>query len=370
MGRPSSVAIVNGSGRFSGVTLSVVPYLEAFERMGLPVRWYQCADRGMNSSVRRDEVRIAGAGLSLESVELGLNRLLVFPRRLRRIPEDMILLGDPSLAYIGGTHARRIVLVHDLLPLTEYADRTDARLMFYTIIPKLRQMTGIIVSTGAMRGQLAAHGVDPSRMRVVPYTHGLGFHPDHVARSVARVAKTRSLRILYVGTDRPFKNVDFVLDLAHALDGAPDGTQYSFTLLSPLRSSTLSRIGHLGLHNVRVIQRVPSAAAMYEECDVLVYPSLHEGFGRPIIEALAFGIPIVANRIPPFVEILGNTGIVHAVDVPGDWIRTLKSLSNPDTLRAQALRSLELSKQFTPERFYERVEGALDELLAQTPSEN
>ncbi len=370
MGAPSRVAIVNGSSRFSGVTLSVIPYLEALERMGLAVRWYQCADRGKNSTVRSDEVTIGGAGLSVESVEMGLNRLLIFPYRLRQMPEDVILLGDPSLAYVGGSHARRIVLVHDLLPLTEYADRTDARLMFYTIIPKLRQMTGIIVSTSAMRGELARYGIDPRRMQVIPYTHGLGIHPEHVERSVERVRRTRTLRVLYVGTDRPFKNVGFVLELARALGAAPGGVTYSFTLLSQLRPSTIAKIGHLGLRNVRVFQRVPSAAEMYEECDVLVYPSLHEGFGRPIIEALAFGIPIVANRIPPFVEILGQTGIVRSVDAPHDWIATLKSLTDPETLRAQARRSLELSEQFSPERFYQRVSAALRTLLEGRPHEN
>ncbi|MGA7922556.1 MAG: glycosyltransferase family 4 protein [Thermoplasmata archaeon] len=361
--RPS-IAIVNSSSRFGGITLSAVSLYDALRSSGFPVTWYQCVDGGRERFTPDGGVVVSGAGIRIESLELGVNRLWTFPRRLQWIPEDIVLLADPTLTYVARYHRRSIVLVYDLLPLSHYADRLDSRWMFRYVIPKLRTMTRVIVPTTTLRDELVRRGVDPRRIRMVRLSHSLGEHPDHVDRSVERVHRTRELRVLYVATDRPWKNIDFVLRLAKAMESVSSGTHFTFTLLSQLMPSTRQRFEDLKLTNVRIIERLPSIASLYDESDVLVYPSLYEGFGRPLIEAQAFGLPIVANRIQPFIELLGDAGILLSVDSLDAWIATLTSLADPDTLRAHAQRSLELSRSYAPERYRESVLEAFDRLPA------
>jgi glycosyltransferase involved in cell wall biosynthesis len=306
---------------------------------------------------------VSGLGLPLESLEMGINRLWVFPRRLRVVPEDILLLTDPTLSWVSRFHPRTAVLVHDLLPLTEFADRHDSRWMFRAIIPQLRRMRLIVVTTQTMRAELVRRGVDPSILRVVPYTHELGFHADHPTRSIERMARTGVVRLLYVATDRPFKNVDFVLRLAELLNAATSGPRFEVTLLSSLRPDTRRRVATLKLPNLRAVDRVASVAELYDASDVLLYPSLHEGFGRPLIEAMAYGLPILANRIQPFIDILGAAGILLSVDSTNSWATALNSLVDGATYADLARRSLERGLAFSPDRFESSVVGAFRELL-------
>ncbi len=358
-----TIAIVNGSPRFSGITLSAESFVEVLREVGFGVRWYQCVDRGKSPYLPSGSVEVAGAGVPFESLEMGLNRLWVFPRQLRHLEEKIVLLTDPTLSNVGRFHPRTIGLVWDLLPLTPYADRIDSRWMFRSVLPRLREMIRIVVPTLTMREELSAHKIDPQRIRVVRPTHALGLHPDHLERSAERLERSRVLQVLYVATDRPWKNIDFVLRLAKSMESTPTAARFRFTIVSQLKPSTWQRIRDLQVSNLRVIERVPSLSSLYEESDVLVYPSRHEGFGRPIIEGLGFGLPVLANRIQPFFELLGNAGTFLGVDSTEPWAEALYALADPSALRLQARKSLELAPLYAPDRFRTSVIDAFGDFL-------
>ena len=364
-----TIAIVNASSRYSGVTLSAQPYADALRRMGFASQWYQCVDRGREPYLPEGGTVVPGLGAPIESVEMGFNRLWCFPHRLRRLTEQVVVITDPTLCFVASKHSRRVALVHDLLPLSRYADRWDSRLMFHVIIPKLRQMALVIVTTDLLRDELVRWGVSSNIIRVVPYTHGLGFHPEHPVQSVDRITRTGEARLLYIATDRPSKNLDFVFRLARALDRRGDGPRFTITLLSRLRPETARRIAALRLTNLRVIPEVPRVGALYDASDVLIYPSLHEGFGRPLIEAMAYGLPVLANRIRPITDILGSAGIFLDADSVDAWVTALHSLTASRSLAELSHRSLERGAEFLPDRFQisvcEAFHGLLDEVTHQ-----
>jgi glycosyltransferase involved in cell wall biosynthesis len=294
---------------------------------------------------------------------MGVNRLWVFPRRLRSAPERILLLTDPTLAFVARSPPDTVALVHDLTPLTEFADRRDSTWMFRAILPRLRRMRLVVVTTDLMRSELIARGVDANRVRVVPYTHGLGFHPDHPAHSMERMARTGQIRLLYVATDRPFKNLGFVVQLAQALNADQLGPRFPITILSRVRPETARRLAELKLANLQVVPEVPRMEELYEEHDVLIYPSLHEGFGRPLIEALAYGMPVVANRIRPLTDILGDAGIFLGVGSVDPWVSALLSLREPSLFARHAQRALERGQLFLPDHFQRSVNEAFRSLL-------
>ncbi len=358
----SGVAIVNASSRFSGIAQATLPYADALASLGHTVRWYQCVDHGSDPTAFVNQVVVPGFGLPFRSLEMGMNRLWTFPRRTGHVPEDLLLCTDPTLSLVDPPHRPRVVLVHDIIPLSRSADRRDSRLMFQVILPALRKASRVIVPTNSVRDELLQLRFHPDRVRVVPYTHGLGQHPEHVARSLARLRRSHELRLLYVATDRSFKNIPFFVELAKRLENPAGGIAYQFTLLSRLRPETRELLDRVAPANLENIEQVPAMGRLYDSHDVLVYPSLHEGLGRPIIEAMAHGMPVVANRIQPFVEILGQDGLLEQTGDLAEWERAVRSLAEPATLEDRANRALRASTRFTPASFVQNVNAAFQGL--------
>jgi glycosyltransferase involved in cell wall biosynthesis len=353
-----SLAIVNASDRSDGITQDIKPYFERLSRSGYSVKWYQCVDYHGVPYVPEGGITVHGLGFPSRLLDMGINRLWVFPHRLHQLSEETVLLADPTLARIAPSTDRLIAKVHDVRPLTRYSDHFSTRLMFRNVLPRLKRLPRVIVPSTFVQQELVGLSFDPSIIRVVPETHQLGYHPEHVERLLDRVRNRKETRVLYVGADRPYKNIELVLEVARQMERR-DGHQYTFTFVSRFREQTRQRCADLGLKNVRVLSDVESMSSIYEESDLLVFPSLYEGFGRPLIEAMAYGLPIVANRIEPVVEVVGDGGILLDAPDADVWAEALSSLEDLEMLEFFARKSLDRSKAFTPERFEEALFKAL-----------
>lgn len=354
----SSLAIINASDRLDGITRSIEPYYAGLPRLGYSVTWYQCVDYHGEPGGPEGGVTVPGFGFPNRTVDMGINRWWVFPRRLRLLRADTILLADPTLVRVAPDHSRVIVNVHDLRPLTPFSDRSLTRLMFRRVVPRLRKVWRILVPSVAVKEQLDALDVPADIVRVVPETHRLGLHPDHVDRSLRRIRDQRATRVLCISTDRPYKNIDFFLRLARAMRDRREH-RYSFTLVSRLRPQTRRSVERLGLGNLQVLPSVDDIAGVYDAHDVLVFPSRFEGFGRPLIEAMAFGLPILANPIPPVIDVVRDAGLLLEVGSIDSWVQGLLSLEDPTEFASLAGRSLERGKSYLPDRFAEFLRQAL-----------
>lgn len=332
--------------------------MEGLSKLGFTVTWYQCVDHGGHPRIPEGGVEVRGLGFPNRTIDMGANRLWVFRRRLRTLRSEIVLIAEPTLATVAPTDAKLIVYVHDLRPLTHYSDRLVTRLMFRYAIPRLKSAWRILAPTSAVRAELVRIGFDPERVRVVPETHRLGLHPDHVARSVVRRQDQNTTHVLFVGADRRYKNLPFVLRLA-SLMGRRTQHRYLFTLVTRPRRSTRQLLQRMNLPNVRVLSDVDAVSEIYEESDVLVHPSLYEGFGRPLAEATAFGIPVIANRIPVISEVVGDAGVLLDVTDPTKWADALTSWEDPHVFEVQARKSLARGRDFLPERFQKALAEAI-----------
>ncbi len=84
---------------------------------------------------------------------------------------------------------------------------------------------------------------------------------------------------------------------------------------------------------------------------MFIYPSLHEGFGLPILEAMASGVPVVCSRIEPLVEIAGNAALLVDPYDQSDIARGILSVFRDKTLRMKLIEAGILrAKTFTWER--------------------
>jgi glycosyltransferase involved in cell wall biosynthesis len=128
--------------------------------------------------------------------------------------------------------------------------------------------------------------------------------------------------VLYVGSLMPHKNVD---TLVRAF--AFDGVNLDLVLVGPITAAERRRLDEL-IRSLGCGQRVrhlgwvddAELGRRYAAAAAVAIPSLHEGFGLPVLEALQLGVPVVASDIPAFQEVAGDHALLvrHPLD-PRSW---------------------------------------------------
>lgn len=172
-----------------------------------------------------------------------------------------------------------------------------------------READLVVVPSRATAEDAAAAGVDPRRTVVVPYGHEAPLATDE------RVAEVRTRHglpdryVLWVGTVEPRKNLGVVIEAHRRLRRRrPD---VGLVLVGPAgwEEDLDARLGS-DREGTTVVGFVPDAelAALYRGAEALCYPSLREGFGLPVLEAMAQGTPVVTSSGTSTEEVLGPDG--------------------------------------------------------------
>ena len=111
------------------------------------------------------------------------------------------------------------------------------------------------------------------------------------------------------------------------------------------RSPLAGKVRHLGYVDAA------DRRALYEGASVLVLPSLDEGFGLPVLEAMTLGVPVVASRRGSLPEVLGDAGqLVDANDTQGFAEAIDRVLRDRSFAAACAARGVDRSRQFRWDR--------------------
>lgn len=212
--------------------------------------------------------------------------------------------------------AARIVTIHDL-DFVAHPERTRAEIRRdYPALARRHAQAadGILVPSAFTRAEVERQFEVP-RERITVCAPGA---PDWTPR--ARSAP-RTGYFLFVGTLEPRKNIGVLLDAYERLlaERAPTHAERPFPELvlagraGPEASGWLARIARAPLAGrVRAIGYVDPDArqSLYEGARVLVMPSLDEGFGLPVLEAMTLGVPVVAANRGALPEVLGGAGLL------------------------------------------------------------
>jgi glycosyltransferase involved in cell wall biosynthesis len=148
--------------------------------------------------------------------------------------------------------------------------------------------------------------------------------------------------ILYVGSERPRKNLGRLLEAFAELKKVPGFTDLKLIKCGDpgrsdaFRDVTLQKIKELGLDSEVIFVDTISddmLSAYYTSAKVLVYPSLYEGFGLPVLEAMACDCPVIASNVSSLPEVAGDSALlINPYDVQ-DIYSSIKRLLTDDGLR-------------------------------------
>jgi glycosyltransferase involved in cell wall biosynthesis len=277
---------------------------------------------------------------------------LVLPGILKRLQPDLVHYTN-YLAPVW-SQAPYVVSVHDMtLSVVPECHTLKKRLLTSRLLPHaVRGARLILTPSRSTRDDVVRIlGVDAGRVRVIPYAASPGFRPtagDH--SRLERLYGARAPYFLYVGTLEPRKNLVRALRaFARIAPGLPDhrlllvgqrGWKCRDILREAARPDLASRVVMAGY--------VPEEdlAALYSGATAFLYPSLYEGFGLPVIEAMACGAPVLTSRSSSLAEIAdGAALLVDPLDERA-IAAGLDALARDGALRAH-LRSRGLARAAT-----------------------
>lgn len=286
---------------------------------------------------------------------------------------DVVHIVDQALGHfadaVQGTAT--VTTCHDLMPLLlegHYESRFeawfDSTLLRRSIEGMCRSDRIIAVSANTARDITTHLEVDPARVSVAPNMvageYRVRSEPERwLARQGVRLPA--GPRILSVGHTRPYKNLDLLLAALAETDLAGANLVRCGSPLTGEQRALANRLG-LGDRILELGHQEPETLAhVYNACDALAQPSRYEGFGVPVVEAMACGLPVVASDGGALPEIVGEAGIVVELGSGGPpdaraFAEALgRVLCDPPAARELRARGLERAEMFRPRAVLPRL---------------
>ena len=248
---------------------------------------------------------------------------LVMPLRMRG-DRVQLVHGPANSLPLFGFGLPGVVTIHDLA-IYDHPEWFPAGQWFATrvVVPQsIRRARAIICPSVATRQAVTRHfHVDPQRIRVIP--HGVEPEFSLPISSLVRTELTTRYALpkrylLQVGTVQPRKN--YVTSL-HALARIPPEQRIPLLVVGGFGwkyDDVVGAVRALDLDQwVRFVgyARTPELPGLYQMAQAVLFPSLDEGFGLPVLEAFAAGTPVVASNAGAIPEVAGDAALLSA---PGD----------------------------------------------------
>uniref|UniRef100_UPI0025E37816 glycosyltransferase family 4 protein n=1 Tax=uncultured Thiodictyon sp. TaxID=1846217 RepID=UPI0025E37816 len=301
--------------------------------------------------------------------------LFMLPAMLRRYGCDVVFMpaGNRRLAWSYGVPS--VGTVHDFSQL-HVPQKYDAARMFYVmrVLPRMmRRLTRVISVSESTRRDLESFArVPAARIRVIYNGADLKrFAPR--PRAVARAQLPPALKIpdpyiLYIARlEHPGKNHVRLLE-AFAQLKRDTALPHKLVLVGGRWSGAeviKARVVELGLTEQVVFPGfVPDEVipALYAAADALAFPSLFEGFGIPVLEAMASGTPVCAANASSIPEVVGDAGLLFdPLDVPAITASLARLLQDQELRTRLIAAGIERASHFTWDK---AAQGVLEELEA------
>ncbi len=271
-----------------------------------------------------------------------------------------LLRGSPSADVfhalnqrVEGKARRTVSTFHDLFVMTGDYSSPEFRARFTAQARAAAERSDLIIAVSGFTATQVEQLLKVERSRIRVVHHGV---------RTATVAAMRQKLVLTVGAIQRRKNIARLVkafealpeDWRFALAGAPDGYGAAEELRAVEESPARARIDVLGYVSSTELD------SLYSRAGIFAFPSLDEGFGMPILEAMAHGTPVLASNCSAMPEVAGGAALLVDPLNIGD---ALLRLADDESLREDLTRrGFERVQQFTWESALEKTWAVYDEL--------
>jgi glycosyltransferase involved in cell wall biosynthesis len=352
-----------GIGVYTLALLAELAATERFELVGLVHREPEAAPR----------LRELGIRVEVEPAPLGVIwQQRVLPQRLAR--GDLDLLWSPLLTLPRRLPIPGVVTIHDLAVL--HVPETLSLKVRWSLLPFLEatvERAAAIVTVSESVAREVAEAWPAAAPRIVAIPNGVeaAFRPASAQEAAATRARLDAPDgyALYAGTLEPRKNVGTLLDAWEQLARERGGDMPPLLLAGPYgwRSRALERriaalagagVRKLGWLEPGELVRTIAAASLF------VYPSLYEGFGLPVAEAMACGVAVVCSDRSSLPEVVGDAGLLVDPEDPQALAGAIARLLDEPALGAElGRRGVARAARFTWAESARRLAAVFDRVL-------
>jgi glycosyltransferase involved in cell wall biosynthesis len=251
-----------------------------------------------------------------------------------------------------------VVTVHDVIPLV-FPDGWEAAAVGrfrVSVARAVRRALAVMVPSANTKADLVRIlAADPARVHVVPWGADAPPVPPAAAERerLLQAAQVRSPFVFAFGGGAPRKNTEATLrGFAAAAPGIPElGLVLAGLGNEALRARYRALADELGVGaRVRVLEYVgePLLEALYAGARCLLYLSSYEGFGLPVLEAMARGLPVIGADRTSIPEVAGDAALLFDPADTAGWTAALAELCRSDALHADlAARGRVQAQRFT-----------------------
>ena len=299
----------------------------------------------------------------------GENSWLAAQCRIRKI--DLVHHAGGTVPVIRT--ARPVLTIHDLqyLYYPEYFTRTKLNFL-KLMVPRSAEAARLILvpSEFTRRTVIERLNLDPSIVIVVPH----GISPREPQASAGDIRSKYDLTgpyFLFPAITYPHKNHLVLIEaFAKLVRSRPD----ALLVLTGAKGSMEVRLGaeirkHGLEHNVRRLGYLPSEDldALYLEALALAFPSRFEGFGAPVLEAMARSCPVIAADATALPEVVRDAGVLISPDNAEEWHLAMREMLDDEELRQRLAKAgLERARSFTWKNSADILEDAYRHALETT----
>lgn len=335
------------------------------------------AARDDGPELRLFATRPGRAPRSIDQLENVFARECVLPRAGRikhalwtklNVPPIEWFTGECAIAHglfhlvPAASRAKRVVTIHDLSFIRHPEHHTRETVAAHTRLVEhaVRVADHIVTVSETVRGELLEtySGLTEDRVSAVPNgvdveTFGKRSDTAQIERILASVGVTAGRYFIYVGTLEPRKNIEKLIQSFRAAV-LEMKEPYKLVLVGKvgwhaddiMRAIDQLESDGLGMHAGR-LPRADAITLLQHAC-ACVYPSVYEGFGMPVIEAMAAGTPVIAGDIPVLREVGGDAALYADVEKVEDLAQQIAGLmGNEGTRDDYAQRGPERAREFT-----------------------
>ncbi len=339
-------------GEPTGIGVHTLELVERLARAG-EFEWLGLAHREPRAAER---LRAAGVVVEWQPAPLGVVwQQTLLPRRLAA--GDVDLFWSPLQTLPRRLPIPGVVTIHDLAVLL-WPETLPFKVR-WSQLPFLgatveRAARLVAVSNATARDLTAAFPAAAGKTEVIWNGVDAGWTPgtpESIATTRERLGAPGGY-FLYAGTLEPRKNLELLLDAWEMLRAEEPETTPPLVVAGPdgwKNSHLVARLSELGPSGVRRLGRLPLAELrdVVRAARAFVYPSHYEGFGLPVAEAMACGVPVVVSDRSSLPEVAGDAGLVIDPDHPEGLLAALHRLVTEPGLGAElGRRGVERARLF------------------------
>lgn len=345
-------------------------YTQEIKNALLQLNWPLLILHAGQTAPQSDVVGLFGARLLPGLLSLGQVQIAWYARR-----HNLVLVHDPTGAMpLFFTGCAKVATIHDVIPYVhpETSSRLDWLIYRFWLPLAVRRLDAVITDSQQSKADIVQYlPVSPEKVTVIPCAANKRYRPmtiEEITPALARHGLDFPY-ILYVGSIAARKNLPRLLEAYAQL--RQWSTQWRLVIVGARKwksSPVYETVQRLNLaeyvHFTGYVEE-EDLPALYNGADLVTFPSLYEGFGLPVLEAMACGTPVVTSNSSSLPEVAGDAALlVEPTDVAA-IAAAMRQLLEDKTLALELrARGLARAAQFSWERtaretiaVYEKVLG-------------